>query len=221
MADNTQLNIGVGGNVIADEDIGGVHFSKVKIVVGAHGIDGGDVDAANPLPITGAVLAQVGGFAADGAPPVGFPVWISGWDGVNIRALDVSALGQAATRVLNWFGSTAPTVGQKTMIDSIPVVLASDQTPIKSTGTGTTQVPDSAVAVVLLAANAARRGGTIFNDSTSPMIIKWGAGVTLNDWSVAMAPSGYIEIPFGYTGQIEGMWQAATATGEAKVTEFS
>lgn len=221
MADNTQLNIGVGGNVIADEDIAGVHFSKVKIVIGAHGVDGGDVDLANPLPITGSVLAQVGGFAADGAAPIGFPVWIAGWDGAVIRALDVNAAGQAATRLLNWFGSTAPTVGQKAMVDSIPVTLASDQSPIKANTVATTQVADSAVAVTLLAANAARRGGSIFNDSTESMIILWGAGITLANWSVAMAPGGYIEIPFGYTGQIDAMWQAATATGEAKITEFT
>ena len=30
----------------------------------------------------------------------------------------------------SWLGSTAPTVGQKASVDSIPVVIASDQSPI-------------------------------------------------------------------------------------------
>jgi hypothetical protein len=37
--------------------------------------------------------------------------------------------------VSRWFGSTAPTVGQKAMAASIPVVLADDQTPIEVIGT--------------------------------------------------------------------------------------
>jgi len=50
MADNTQLNTGVGGDIIASDDIGGVKFQRVKLVHGADGINAGDVSVLNGLP---------------------------------------------------------------------------------------------------------------------------------------------------------------------------
>lgn len=51
MADNTTLNTGTGGDVIATDDIGGVKHQRVKI---EHGADGSatDVSTASPLPVT-------------------------------------------------------------------------------------------------------------------------------------------------------------------------
>jgi len=52
MADNTQINVNTtSGDVIASEDIGGVKIQRVKQVIGASGVDGGDISAANPMPI--------------------------------------------------------------------------------------------------------------------------------------------------------------------------
>ena len=50
MADNTTLNAGTGGDVIASDDIGGVKYQRVKP---AWGVDGAavDVSEANPLPV--------------------------------------------------------------------------------------------------------------------------------------------------------------------------
>lgn len=52
MADNTILNAGASGDVIASDDIGGVKFQRVKLVEGADGVNDGDISAANPLPVT-------------------------------------------------------------------------------------------------------------------------------------------------------------------------
>ncbi len=52
MADNTTLNTGTGGDVIATDDIGGVKFPRTKLVHGADGVNDGDVSDANPLPVT-------------------------------------------------------------------------------------------------------------------------------------------------------------------------
>ena len=51
MADNTTLDAGSGGDVIATDDIAGVKHQRVKI---QHGVDGSatDVSAASPLPVT-------------------------------------------------------------------------------------------------------------------------------------------------------------------------
>jgi len=51
VADNTTLNAGSGGDVIASDDIGGVKFQRVKIVHGQDGQNSGDVSHANALPV--------------------------------------------------------------------------------------------------------------------------------------------------------------------------
>jgi hypothetical protein len=51
MADNTQLNSGSGGDVIASDDIGpGVKYQRVKVTLGADGVNDGDVASGNPMP---------------------------------------------------------------------------------------------------------------------------------------------------------------------------
>jgi hypothetical protein len=57
MADNTTLNPGAGGDVIASDDIGGVKYQRTKVTFG---VDGAATDASstNPLPTS----------APDGSP---------------------------------------------------------------------------------------------------------------------------------------------------------
>ena len=52
MADDTTLNPGFGGDVIATDDIGGIKYQRVKFVIGGDGVNDGDVAAGNPLPVT-------------------------------------------------------------------------------------------------------------------------------------------------------------------------
>lgn len=53
MADNTELNPGTGGDVIASDDVGGVKYQIVKLAVGADGA-ASLVANANPIPISDA-----------------------------------------------------------------------------------------------------------------------------------------------------------------------
>lgn len=53
MADNTELNPGSGGDMIASDDIGGVKWQRIKFTLGADGANDGDVSATNPMPVTG------------------------------------------------------------------------------------------------------------------------------------------------------------------------
>jgi len=53
--DNTRVinpNVAPGGNVIRTEDIQGVQFQAVKLVLGAVNIDDGDVSSSNPMPVS-------------------------------------------------------------------------------------------------------------------------------------------------------------------------
>ncbi len=51
MTDNTTLNSGAGGDVIASDDIGGVKHQRVKIEIGVDGV-ATDVSATTPLPVS-------------------------------------------------------------------------------------------------------------------------------------------------------------------------
>lgn len=51
MADNVRLNIGVGGDNVATDEIAGVDYQRVKLIYGADGINAGDVHDHNGFPI--------------------------------------------------------------------------------------------------------------------------------------------------------------------------
>ncbi len=62
MADNTVLNVGSGGDVIAADDVGGIKHQRVKISVGDEG-SAADVSSAEPLPVRLGDTAQNDAFS--------------------------------------------------------------------------------------------------------------------------------------------------------------
>jgi hypothetical protein len=88
------------------------------------------------------------------------------------------------------------------------------------TGT-TTSVSDTAVSTTLLAANANRKGATFYNDSTSTLYLKCGATASTTSFMLPVEQRGYLELPFKYTGIVDGIWVADTATGAVRITEFT
>lgn len=103
MADNVELNQGTGGAVMATDDIGGVHFERVKLTLGADGVNAGDVSASNPIPAketraATSTLANVAGSASS----------------ITILALNAGRLGAAvfndsSSALYLKFGTTAST----------------------------------------------------------------------------------------------------------------
>jgi len=51
MADNINVTPGAGSTVAAD-DIGGILHQRVKMVIGADGVNDGDISASNPMPVS-------------------------------------------------------------------------------------------------------------------------------------------------------------------------
>lgn len=85
-------------------------------------------------------------------------------------------------------------------------------------------VAGSATSVTLIAANSARIGATITNDSSALLYIKFGTTASTTSYTVvlagaASAPFSYYEVPAGFTGRIDGIW--ASATGNARTTEIT
>lgn len=91
---------------------------------------------------------------------------------------------------------------------------------ITKSGTNTlTNVASSVTSVQILAANGRRLGSAIFNDSTAVLYLKLGAGAaSTTSFTLPVAAGAYYEVPFVYTGVINGVW--AAANGFARVTEF-
>lgn len=88
-------------------------------------------------------------------------------------------------------------------------------------GTGTvTSVNDTASSTTLLASNANRLGASILNDSTSTLYIKTGTTASATDYTVKLYQDDYWEVPFGYTGRIDGIW-SSDASGAARITEYT
>jgi hypothetical protein len=88
-----------------------------------------------------------------------------------------------------------------------------------STGTQTS-VAASASDGTVLAANANRLSGTIYNDSAAVFYVLFANGTSsTTTFSVKLYTDDYVVIPAGYTGVVKGIW--SSATGSARVTEFT
>ena len=114
----------------------------------------------------------------------------------SLIALFPAALvgGRFDTNIGAWLGSTAPTVGSKTSANSIPVVVASDQSAVPISGTVTTTPPSNASTnVTQFGSNAVVTGTgvsglgiprvTVSSDSS----ITANAGTNLNTSLLALA----------------------------------
>jgi hypothetical protein len=51
MSENVSLNSMSGGDTCAADDIDGVKYQRMKITIGSNGVNDGDVEKNNPLPI--------------------------------------------------------------------------------------------------------------------------------------------------------------------------
>ncbi len=94
--------------------------------------------------------------------------------------------------------------------------------PTPATQAIPTSVNASTSSVTLLAANAARKGATIWNSSTATLYVDLdtssGATASATDYTVTLGPGDYYEVPYDYTGIILGIWDVAT--GKALIREL-
>jgi len=89
----------------------------------------------------------------------------------------------------------------------------------KSTIPTRANVPAQVADTVLLAFNMDRRGGTVYNDSSSILYLSLGSGASPTSFTCRLKSQSYYEIPFDYVGAVHGYWVAAN--GVARVTELT
>ncbi len=109
--------------------------------------------------------------------------------------------------------STSAALGPNTPAASSSVIQAG------STTATLTNVAASASSVTVLASNTGRLFAAILNDSTSIGRFKFGAVASISSFTVLLQGGDYYEVPTGYRGQIDGIWESAT--GNARVTEVA
>lgn len=113
-------------------------------------------------------------------------------------------------------GEDAATRGRRWTIDAQGALSVKEKRAATPTQTS---VAASASSVTVIASNANRLGATVYNDSTVDLYLKLGATASTTSFTVKMAAASYYEVPFGYTGIIDGIW--ASATGNARITELA
>lgn len=159
---------------------------------GGGGGGGGDASAANQL----LMLSRVGEVQADPTANT-----------ILARLKDI-----LTEVVLNTGANTIGSVVLKDSGDNEIIFLD----PSEGTVAG---VASSATAVPILAANAQRKGASIWNNSTQSLFLNLSVADPTTAVATVEVPSeAYYEVPFGYTGEINGIW--TSANGNAIVTEL-
>lgn len=133
--------------------------------------------------------------------------------GQNTLHTDAVVSGGSAVDLVGING-TAPSVNVGTpSAGTLRTIEASAST------TAVTSVAASGSNVTLLASNANRMGFAVFNDSSVNLFLKCGATASTSSFTVKMAAGSYYEVPFKYSGIVDGIWDSAT--GNARITEYS
>jgi hypothetical protein len=170
--------------------------------------------ATQPVSIAGTVannLSQVGGAAvALGQTTMAASIPVA------------LASNQSALPVTGTFWQTTQPVSGTFWQSTQPVSIAATVTtqPVRPATPTQSSVAASATNVTLLAANGNRLGATIYNDDNASVLsLKLGVTASATSFTLKIAAGGYYEVPFGYVGQIDGLW--SVASGSARITELT
>lgn len=196
MADNTTLNPGTGGDVIATDDIGGVKHQLVKIEFGADNV-ATPVDATNRLPVADQHSQPLTDAQLRAAA---VPVSLAS------QPLPTGAATEATLSALN---ANTPAVGQKTMANSSPVVIASDQSTIPVNQSGVTNSGSIAVlnGLVALSLNGANGWGVDLRGTWSATVTFQGTIDGTNWFNIAVIPAGGgTSVATATTATANGAW---------------
>ena len=108
-------------------------------------------------------------------------------------------------------------------LDTATLVALTEGLPVQPERPATAtlaNVAASVTSVTLRAANTARLGLMIYNDSTASLYVNFGATASTTAFTVFMAAGAYYEMSQPpYSGAVNGLWTAAA--GSARVTELS
>ena len=190
--------------------------------------------------MVGVVSGPANLYDSSGHGLISLPV-ASSLGGNSSYVLAVAVIDQFGNQIVNFAssGSSSPlgtvAVSSGTItLSSGPIVTISSGTvtlssapsvtvasALSSVGTPTS-ITASSSSQVILSSDAARLGGTIFNQSGETLYIMLASTATMAStasFTLGMVGMSYFEIPFAYTGTITGLW--SPSSGAARITAFS
>ena len=100
-------------------------------------------------------------------------------------------------------------------------------TPPSSATATSSNVTENASAVTILAANAARLGFALYNDSDSAVNVKCGTAPTATSFTIRLLPRDHWStamLGINYVGILTAIWDSTPGTAghtEMRVTEFT
>lgn len=131
-----------------------------------------------------------------------------------------SALQTTGNTSLASIDSKLNTLGQKAMTGSVPVTIASDQTPLVAGSAAITTVSVTAASTLLLAANPARKGASFYNDGGAVVYLKLGTAASTSSFTVRLLNNDFYELSYPlYTGIIHAI--AGSGSRDIRVTELT
>ena len=181
---------------------------------------------ATPVPVSGTISAAQSGAWSTGR------TWVldiatddvkaqifDGTNSVGIKALNNQVVATDFGLITNTVIHGLTSAGGGGYVDVKVTPSGALITAGASATTNTrSSVAAAAVDTLILASNTSRLGATVFNDSTAILYLALGTvAASTTDFTLKMAAASYYEVPFGYTGQIRGIW--ASATGSARIGE--
>lgn len=185
-----------------------------------------DVSTVNKLPIvqtqTGFIQYDVAGVATNVSLASKLPVVITetGKLQFDVAGVATNVTAAAPLPVAESNRTIQFLVGAvKTDVAAAAPLPVAQYTNTTATVGTQTSVAGNAASVSLLPANTARKGATIYNDSSANLYVRLAAAAASNaNFTLLMSGSSYYEVPFGYNGEIRGIWDSAT--GNARITEI-
>lgn len=180
-------------------------------------------DGGNTITVDGtvAVTDNAGSLTVDA--PVGTPVFVRLSDGssaiatlpVSLASVPSHAVTNAGTFAVQAAQSGTWTVQPGNTANTTPWLVKEVRasTPSQSSPSVTN------ASTSVLASNANRLGATIYNEGAAICYLKLGATASTTSYSCQIASGGYYEVPFGYTGAIDGITSSGTA--QLRVTEIT
>lgn len=208
MADNVSITPGTGDTVAAD-DIAGAKHQRIKVTLGADGVNDGDVSASNPMPVTGPLTdAQLRAT----------PIPVSASTLPLASGASTSALQTSGNASISSIDTKTPALGQAVMAASSPVVIASDQSSVPISG----PVTISGTPTVLLDAStlAALESTTVQNGAgaSAVNIQDGGNSITVDATALPLPTGAATETTLGtlladstFTGRINTLGQKTMA----------
>lgn len=142
MADN--ITAPASGAVLATDDIGGIHYPRTKISIGADG-SATDLSSANPMPVTGTVALDAPSLAALESVTVAGTVELGA---TSLAALETTELGATTLAALENITATVTGVATAAKQDELLAVMqnqsaATNWFAITPADTALATVPDA------------------------------------------------------------------------------